>query len=103
MRQSPAASPQKRTAAERALETCESKTATDKMPWLISVDDHVTEPRDLWTSRLADKFRDRAPRVKRDRILIPADAREMSGNVRIGDPDGRVADYWTYDNKPMRS
>jgi predicted TIM-barrel fold metal-dependent hydrolase len=74
-----------------------------EIPWLISVDDHVTEPPDLWTSRLPAKFKDRAPRVHRDRIRIPADAREMSGNVKIGDPDGRIADYWTYDGRPMRS
>lgn len=73
-----------------------------EIPWLISVDDHVTEPPDLWTSRLPAKYQDRAPRVHRDRILVPADARKMSGNVKIGDPEGRVADYWTYDGKPLR-
>jgi predicted TIM-barrel fold metal-dependent hydrolase len=75
---------------------------SEELPWLISVDDHVTEPPDLWTSRLPAKFRDRGPQVKRDRILIPADAREMAGRIRIGDPEGRIADYWTYDGKPMR-
>jgi len=88
---------------EQALETRDSKPSVNAIPWIISVDDHVTEPPDLWTSRLSGKFKDRAPRVQRDRILVPADAREMSGNVKIGDPEGRVADYWTYDNKPMRS
>src|SRR5687768_11984999 len=33
---------------------------------LISVDDHVQEPPDLWTSRLSQtKFGDRAPRLER--------------------------------------
>ena len=89
----------KETMSDEQLKT----NATADMPWLISVDDHVTEPPDLWTSRLAGKYQDRAPRVHRDRILIPADAREMSGKVKIGDPKGRVADYWSYDGKPMRS
>lgn len=36
----------------------------------ISVDDHLLEPPDLWTSRLASKWRDRAPRlVECDREL----------------------------------
>ena len=32
---------------------------------IISSDDHVMEPPDLWTSRIEPKFRDRAPRVVR--------------------------------------
>ena len=32
---------------------------------LISADSHVNEPPDLWTSRLAEQNRDRAPRIER--------------------------------------
>lgn len=32
---------------------------------LISADSHVNEPGDLWTSRVAAKFRDRVPRMER--------------------------------------
>ena len=32
---------------------------------IISSDNHVTEPPDLWTSRIAPKFKDRAPHVIR--------------------------------------
>jgi len=70
----------------------------ETMPWLISVDDHVTEPPDLWTSRLPAKFKDRGPQVRRDKILVPADARE--GGTQFGHPDGRVGDFWIYDGKP---
>ncbi len=34
--------------------------------WVIDVDTHITEPGDLWTSRLPAKFKDRAPRIVRD-------------------------------------
>ena len=34
--------------------------------WVIDVDTHITEPGDLWTSRLPEKFRDRAPRLVRN-------------------------------------
>jgi predicted TIM-barrel fold metal-dependent hydrolase len=33
------------------------------LSWLISVDDHVLEPPDLWTSRLPSKYRDIGPRL----------------------------------------
>ena len=33
--------------------------------WIISSDDHVFEPPDLWTSSVEPKFRDRAPRIVR--------------------------------------
>ncbi len=32
---------------------------------VIDVDTHVTEPADLWTSRLPRKWHDRAPRIER--------------------------------------
>ena len=73
-------------------------TASDGIPWIISVDDHVTEPPDLWTSRLPAKFRDRGPQVRRDKILVPKDARE--GGTRFGHAEGIVGDYWVYDGKP---
>jgi predicted TIM-barrel fold metal-dependent hydrolase len=44
---------------------------------LISVDDHVIEPPDLFKGRLADRFLDRAPRIEHT-------------------PDG--ADYWRFGN-----
>ncbi len=34
-----------------------------EIPRIISVDDHVVEPPDLWTTRLPAKYLDRAPRV----------------------------------------
>ncbi len=35
----------------------------DRAPRLLSADSHVLEPRDLWTSRIERRFRDRAPRI----------------------------------------
>ena len=34
--------------------------------WVIDADTHVTEPGDLWTSRLPARYRDRAPHIVRD-------------------------------------
>ena len=53
-----------------------ASASSDENPWLISVDDHVTGPPELWTSRLPAKFRQRGPQVRRDRLRLGADARE---------------------------
>ena len=34
--------------------------------WVIDVDTHITEPGDLWTSRLPQRFQGRAPRLVRN-------------------------------------
>ena len=74
--------------------------ASNENPWLISVDDHVTEPPDLWTSRLPQKFKERGQQVRRDRLWLGADARD--GLKEIGTSEGRIADFWIYEGKPMR-
>ncbi len=33
--------------------------------WIIDVDAHITEPPDVWTSRVAARYRDRVPHVER--------------------------------------
>ncbi len=33
--------------------------------WFIDADTHITEPGDVWTSRLPQKFQDAAPRMIR--------------------------------------
>ncbi len=39
---------------------------TSQTPWFISADGHMSEPLDLWTTRLDKKFRHRAPHVEFD-------------------------------------
>ena len=41
-----------------------------ELPKIISVDDHVVEPPDLWTERIPAKYKDRAPRVERDSAVF---------------------------------
>ena len=33
------------------------------LDWVISVDDHIIEPADVWTDRMPARFRDEAPRL----------------------------------------
>jgi predicted TIM-barrel fold metal-dependent hydrolase len=49
------------------------------LDWLISVDDHVLEPPNVWVDRVAAKDRDRAPQ-----LIVEGDS-----------------DYWLYDGKKM--
>jgi predicted TIM-barrel fold metal-dependent hydrolase len=41
-------------------------TAIGRLDWLISVDDHVLEPEHLWRSRVAEKYREAAPKILRE-------------------------------------
>jgi predicted TIM-barrel fold metal-dependent hydrolase len=70
--------------------------ATAELPRIISVDDHVVEPPDLWTSRLPSTYADRMPRVERDRARF-----SFKGGVfsyERGVDDGDWCDWWLYDD-----
>jgi predicted TIM-barrel fold metal-dependent hydrolase len=55
---------------------------TYNLDWLISVDDHILEPPNLWVDRVAAKDRDRAPNMQ---------------------TDDNGMDVWVYDGKKMPS
>ena len=64
------------------------------LPRLISVDDHVLEPPDLWWSRLPRQVRDRGPQVRRERGgLLDA----LYGKWSTSE-DGEWSDVWYYDD-----
>jgi len=44
----------------------ETEGAAIDLNWLISVDDHILEPPNLWVDRVASKDRDRAPNMQVD-------------------------------------
>jgi hypothetical protein len=65
------------------------------IPKIISVDDHVVEPPDLWSTRLPARYADVGPRVVRDRAKF-----SFVGGVfsyEKGVPDGEWCDWWLYD------
>jgi predicted TIM-barrel fold metal-dependent hydrolase len=70
------------------------------LPRIISVDDHILEPQDLWQARVQAKDRDRAPKVERHYGYIDWD---MDGTTRFVDdndkssPNSRWVDHWVYD------
>jgi predicted TIM-barrel fold metal-dependent hydrolase len=66
-----------------------------QIPRIISVDDHVVEPPDLWSSRLPAKFLDRGPRIVREKGRY--DVGPSGGPEWIGG-EGDWADVWHYDD-----
>src|SRR5438874_2782009 len=67
------------------------------VPLIISVDDHVLEPGDLWTERLPVGLRDRGPRLDRVKGRFGEGAR----GDWIEDADGNWADIWRFGNYQM--
>jgi len=70
------------------------------IPRMISVDDHVVEPPDLWTLRLPAKYRESGPRVRRVRGRLGGGAK--GGFLRVqetpDDPNAPWVDLWEYED-----
>jgi predicted TIM-barrel fold metal-dependent hydrolase len=69
--------------------------STVDIPRIISVDDHVVEPPDLWTKRLPAKYQDKGPRVVRDRARFSFTGGTFA--YEKGVADGEWCDWWLYD------
>ena len=65
-------------------------------PWVVSADDHVVEPPDLWERWLPAKFRERGPRVEPGPTLLQPTA--GGGEVYVRGGDGPVADWWVFED-----
>ncbi len=68
------------------------------IPRIISVDDHVVEPPDLWQSRLPERLKARGPRIERKRISFGTDGKGGQGALGFSETDdGDWCDVWYYD------
>ena len=69
---------------------------TIDIPPIISVDDHVVEPPDLWSSRLPAKYRDVGPRV----VYKPTGQPILVGGGYIEAPgsEGEPIAWWFYED-----
>ena len=72
----------------------QSTPGIDEMPLIISVDDHILEPRDLWQQELPPSLRERGPRVVRDRVELSFKGGQYG--FERGVPDGQWCDVWVY-------
>ena len=68
------------------------------LPRLISVDDHVVEPPDLWKRHLPTRHRGRGPRVERVKGKVRGNGRHFTFPER---EDGYWADRWVYGDETM--
>jgi predicted TIM-barrel fold metal-dependent hydrolase len=66
------------------------------IPRIISVDDHVVEPANLWSSRLPAKYRDVGPRVE----MLPMGTPKLDGGGYIEAPgtEGKPIAWWFYED-----
>ncbi len=59
-----------------------------ELPKIISVDDHIVEPADVWTSRMPAKFKDAAPHIVRKDM---PDVTFVGGKLTVNEGGGRCA------------
>jgi predicted TIM-barrel fold metal-dependent hydrolase len=74
-----------------------------EIPWIISVDDHIIEPPDLWQRWLPARFRERGPRVVSgpyemvSEAINPRAYRSGWSAFRVA-IDGPTTDWWVYED-----
>jgi predicted TIM-barrel fold metal-dependent hydrolase len=69
------------------------------LPLVISVDDHILEPRELWQQELPAALRDRGPKVVREKVKLAFLGGKMS--LERDAADGHWCDLWTFDDLVM--
>lgn len=80
---------------ESTVHTRTVQGRTIHLPDVISVDDHVVEPPDLWTSRLSSKHLAAGPRVVREKGIWAAK------RWTVDDVDGQWGDVWYYEKRAI--
>jgi len=66
------------------------------LPKIISVDDHIVEPADVWTSRMPARFKDAAPHI----VQAPMpDVTFVGGKLTVVEGGGtKPVDWWYYED-----
>ena len=67
-----------------------------ELPWIISVDDHVVEPPNVWTDRLPKKYHDVGPRIVRAPM---GEITFVGGKLTVvPGAEGFPTDWWYYED-----
>ena len=68
-----------------------------EIPRIVSADDHVVEPADVWVSRLPAKYRDIGPRV----VMAPPGTPVLDGGTYREAPgtEGDPVAWWSYEDQ----
>ena len=68
-----------------------------QIPKIISVDDHVLEPPNVWVDRLPAKYHDVGPRIER-KVASNLKFNGTTYTFDVGTPDGTPTDFWVYED-----
>ncbi len=66
------------------------------LPLMISVDDHVMEPKDLWQQQLPPSLRPRGPRVVQEKVRLQFEGGHYG--FHRDDPEGQLCDLWLFED-----
>jgi predicted TIM-barrel fold metal-dependent hydrolase len=69
-----------------------------ELPKIISVDDHVIEPPNVFMDRLPKKYADRGPRIERKRGIPEMPTPDQLRVVEDDGPNARWTDVWIYED-----
>jgi len=58
------------TPTQKAVTNADVTPAEQDLPNMISVDDHVMEPKELWQEQLPASLRERGPRTVREKVKL---------------------------------
>ena len=67
-----------------------------ELPNIISVDDHVMEPKTLWQEQLPPSMRDKGPRVSREKVKLAFTGGHYGFERNA--PDGDWCDVWLFED-----
>lgn len=67
-----------------------------ELPDIISVDDHVMEPKTLWQEQLPPSMRDRGPRVSREKVKLEFTGGHYGFERNV--EDGDWCDVWLFED-----
>lgn len=70
--------------------------AEEDLPNMISVDDHVMEPKELWQEQLPASLRDRGPRTVREKVKLSFKGGHYGFERNV--EDGEWCDVWLFDD-----
>lgn len=84
------------TPTQKAITNADVTPAEQDLPNMISVDDHVMEPKELWQEQLPASLRDRGPRTVREKVKLSFKGGHY-GFERNAE-DGQWCDVWLFDD-----
>jgi predicted TIM-barrel fold metal-dependent hydrolase len=84
------------TPTRKAITNVDVTPAEADLPNMISVDDHVMEPKELWQEQLPASLRERGPRTVREKVKLSFKGGHYGYERNV--EDGQWCDVWLFDD-----